>query len=183
MHCACSCRGGSFTFGSAHSILVSCFCVGSLLQFCASVLAHASVLAVAFGFSPLLHCRSFFMRSLLRGVIGGMAAPLRFRAPGVARHFWFAHGRWAPLQSLGTCGVVGLLYSRLPLLVLLYRAVFCEFMLLCVCLFGALWWRACMCSYAVACVVGLVFASLYVPFRFLSVVPSLPCASFLCISL
>ena len=37
-------------------------------------------------------------------------------------------------------------------------------------------------GYAVACIAGLVFASLCVPFWFPAVVPSLHCACFLCVS-
>ena len=72
-----------------------------MLRFWASALVPALVLAVDFVFGSLLQFWPLLRASCEGGFKGGMAALLRFRAPGVARRLWFDDGRWAPLHSLG----------------------------------------------------------------------------------
>ena len=106
-----------------------------MLQFWTSALVRASVLAVAFCSGPLFQFWPLF-RVVRGGSRGAWRPPgtLQFRAPGVTRRLWFAAGRWAPLHSLSPCGVVGLLCSSLPLLVLVL-----------LCCAGVCWWLSFVC--------------------------------------
>ena len=63
----------------------------------------------------------------------------------------------------GPCGVVGLLCSSLtPLVLLCFVGLYLLLSFVCVNSFKALWGRACVGGYTVACVAGVVLASLYV---------------------